>query len=222
MTKQNVSVWEAMQFSNYKEHKPSKSRFLGGVTVTTIADPQHTQATPANARIYAWVCARDGRFFTYGGKTNNDLHQRFRQPIGVVGYSTIRRLNQAQSSKVYSPTSFRDWWDSATIRSASVLCIKASAKSPNSENEQEVINALWEAEEYVAKKYGRKNLMFNLNTRAEHRTRKYCERTFNECVKVFDKWFAKQYPIASLRAKTKIAKSKALSRKPINVKTSMV
>jgi len=222
MSKENVSVWEAMKFSNYKNHSPYKSSKLGGVTVSTIADPQDTQATPDKARVYAWVTSKDGRFFTYGGKTNNDLHQRFRQPIGVIGYSTTRRLNKAQSSKVYSPTSFRDgtngFPDGCQIRSSDVLCIKASAKNPNSENEQEVINALWEAEEYVAKKYGRKNLIFNLNTRAEHRTRKYCERTFDECVKVFSKWFAAQYPVASLRAKANAAKAKAKVRKPINVK----
>ena len=211
MTKQNISVWEAMDFKNYKTHSPEWQLLSGGgrVKVTTIADPHHTQAKPKDASIYAWVTCEDGRFFTYGGRTNADLHQRFNNPLGVLGWSTKARLAKAI-----------DWYPSP--RSSDILCIKASAKAATGENEQEVINALWEAEEYVAKKYGRKNLMFNLNTRAEHRTRKYDERTFDECVKVFDKWFAKQYPIASLRAKTRIAKSKALSRKPINVKTSMV
>ena len=212
--KNEINVFEAMDYKNYKTHSPVESQYWTGggsrVPVTTIADPRHTQAKPKDAKIYAWVTCIDGKFFTYGGKTNNDLHQRFNSPLGVLGYSTKRRLEKAGL----------DWYPQP--RGNSVLCIKASAKAPCGENEQEVINALWEAEQYVAKKYGRKNLMFNLNTRAEHRTRKYDERTFDECVKVFDKWFAKQYPIAALRSKARIAKSKALTRKPINVKTSMV
>jgi len=217
--KNQVNVWEAMSFKNYKTHSPGyqNERYGstqggggGRVRVTTIANPHHTQAKPKDAKIYAWVTCIDGKFFTYGGKTNNDLHQRFSSPLGVLGWSTKKRLTKAGL----------DWYPAPL--SSDILCIKASSKNPSGENEQEVINALWEAEEYVSRKYGRKNLMFNLNTRAEHRTRKYDERTFNECVKVFDKWFSKQYPIAALRSKARIAKSKALSRKPINVKTSMV
>lgn len=171
----------------------------GGIKVRGL---KNLQALPADAHIYAWATIRNGRFFTYGGRTSVGLHARLMCPNSTLGYSTVKMLNKATSDG-YHTRSF------AHLGGNQVFVFKSSAKDCNGENEQQVINALWQAQRYVAEKYGRKNLMFNLNTQAEHRTLEIDQRTFDECVKLFELWIESESKTLALKAKTAQAQEKA-------------
>lgn len=169
---------------------------------TKIRGSNILQADPSEAHVYAWATIKNGRFFTYGGRTSRNLHVRLMNPNGQIGYSTTKYLNKVTNDGYHSHSfSTLGWRD--------CLVFKASAKSDTGENEQLVINALWHAQRFIAKKYGRKNLMLNLNTQAEHRTLDIDQRTFDDCVSLFEEWIKAKSPALALRAKTNAAKQKA-------------
>ena len=163
---------------------------------------KNLQAKPSEGHIYAWATIRNGRFFTYGGRTSVGLHARLMTPNSSLGYSTVKMLNKATSDG-YHARSFSD------LNASKVFVFKCSAKDCNGENEQQVINALWQAQRYSAEKYGRKILRFTLNTQAEHRTLDIDQRTFDECVKLFDLWIQSEIETLALKAKTAQAQEKA-------------
>lgn len=169
---------------------------------TKVRGLKNLQAKPEDAHIYAWATIRNGRFFTYGGRTTVGLHSRLMNPNDLIGYSTQKYLNKVTNDG-YHAQSFSD------LNGSKVFVFKSSAKDCNGENEQQVINALWHAQRYIASKYGRKALMLNLNTRAEHRTLEIDQRTFDECVKLFELWIESKSENLALRAKTAQAQEKA-------------
>lgn len=169
---------------------------------TKVRGLKNLQAKPEDAHIYAWATIRNGRFFTYGGRTSVGLHSRLMHPNDVLGYSTQKYLNKVTNDG-YHTKSFSD------LNGSKVFVFKSSGKECNGENEQQVINALWHAQRYIASKYGRKALMLNLNTRAEHRTLEIDQRTFDECVKLFELWIESKSENLALRAKTAQAQEKA-------------
>jgi len=169
---------------------------------TPVRGCNDLQASPSEAHLYAWATIKNGRFFTYGGRTSRNLHSRLMNPNDQLGYSTMKYLNKVTNDGYHSGSFSRLGW-------RDIVVFKASAKTDTGENEQQVINALWHAQRYIAKKYGRKNLMLNLNTQAEHRTLDIGQRTFGDCVNLFEEWIEAKSPALALRAKTNAAKQKA-------------